>query len=547
MSREIEDMLERYAKKSKNIEYSTKVYGEKENEIKPEIRPIDFRTEDSDRPTLFLILKYKTLQGTPLEVIIAKLGNINDRVRRTTEIIKLIEEQLRDNAKGEEGYKYYEKLQEYLKTEGMSLGKSLDFTLEGINILSTKSKEELPIKRTHRINSNGKVEKLFSDQEISKMRKDNIPEIVKYTVWREGRETTLKSFITEKEKKAFLKGEEIAQIMQGVEIADEDTDKTLENKNENRRKMVANYLVDIYDGQNNKQENNEQIKQLKEQLEKRKNMTSNAKEKALLERYIDLINNEITNKEQQKTEEQGLLKKYLAIKEKGLAIDVNIALENLEENIYKKIEGGKEGNISPEDNEQLQKLQNGQHFFNLTKQGVDKTARFYAMKTGNLDLEFLRKLIEENDGQDQELLQYIEFKQKMLEEVKTEDIQNKENKYPSVRKLYEFLLNSSVREITKNDDETLFSELFKKVKVKLLNSNADEINLYNKVAKKYGEYVCPTIKIEKGNAIIVDNNKLVKQEELELAQEHKDVDKILREVSRPYEYPTSPEDHGDRR
>lgn len=63
------------------------------------------------------------------------------------------------------------------------------------------------------------------------MRKDNIPEIVKYTVWREGRETTLKSFITEKEKKAFLKGEEIAQIMQGVEIADEDTDKTLENKN----------------------------------------------------------------------------------------------------------------------------------------------------------------------------------------------------------------------------------------------------------------------------------------------------------------------------
>lgn len=119
MSREIEDMLERYAKKSKNIEYSTKVYGEKENEIKPEIRPIDFRTEDSDRPTLFLILKYKTLQGTPLEVIIAKLGNINDRVRRTTEIIKLIEEQLRDNAKGEEGYKYYEKLQEYLKTEGM--------------------------------------------------------------------------------------------------------------------------------------------------------------------------------------------------------------------------------------------------------------------------------------------------------------------------------------------------------------------------------------------------------------------------------------------
>lgn len=311
--------------------------------------------------------------------------------------------------------------------------------------------------------------------------------------------------------------------------------------------MVANYLVDIYDGQNNKQENNEQIKQLKEQLEKRKNMTSNAKEKALLERYIDLINNEITNKEQQKTEEQGLLKKYLAIKEKGLAIDVNIALENLEENIYKKIEGGKEGNISPEDNEQLQKLQNGQHFFNLTKQGVDKTARFYAMKTGNLDLEFLRKLIEENDGQDQELLQYIEFKQKMLEEVKTEDIQNKENKYPSVRKLYEFLLNSSVREITKNDDETLFSELFKKVKVKLLNSNADEINLYNKVAKKYGEYVCPTIKIEKGNAIIVDNNKLVKQEELELAQEHKDVDKILREVSRPYEYPTSPEDHGDRR
>lgn len=537
MSREIEDMLERYAKKSKNIEYSTKVYGEKENEIKPEIRPIDFRTEDSDRPTLFLILKYKTLQGTPLEVIIAKLGNINDRVRRTTEIIKLIEEQLRDNAKGEEGYKYYEKLQEYLKTEGMSLGKSLDFTLEGINILSTKSKEELPIKRTHRINSNGKVEKLFSDQEISKMRKDNIPEIVKYTVWREGKEATLKSFITEDERQAFLRGEEIAQIMQSIEIADEDTDQTLENKN--RRKMVANYLLDIYDGQNNKQEDDNQIKQLKELLEKRKNMTSDTQEKMLVEGYLERINSKIANNNQRKSEEQGLLKKYLAIKEKGLAIDVNIALENLEKNIYNKIEGGKEGNISPEDNEQLQKLQNGQHFFNFTKQGFDKTARVFAMKTGNLNLEFLRKLIEENDGQDQELLQYIEFKQKMLEEVKTEDIQNKENKYPIVRELYEFLLNSSVRKNTKEDDETLFSELFKKSKEKLLTSNVNEINLYNKAAKKYGAYICPTIRIEKGNAIIVDNNKLVKQEELALAQAHKDVDKILKEV----EYPTSPEDH----
>lgn len=539
MNREIEGMLERYAKKSKNIGYSTKVYGEKESEIEPKIQPIDIKKEDDDKPGLFLILKYKTLKGDPLEVIIAKLGNINDRVRRTTEIIKLIEGQLRDNAKEEEGYKYYEKLQEYLKTEGISL----DFTLEGIEILSTKSKKEIPIKRTQGINSNGKVEKLFSDQEISRMRKNNIPEIVKYTVWREGRETILKSFITEEERKAFLRGEEITQIMQGIEITDEDTDKTLENKIKNRRKMVANYLLDIYDGQNNKQENNEQIKQLKEQLEKRKNMTSNAKEKALLERYIDLINNEITNKEQQKIKEHALLKKYLAIKEKGLAIDVNIALENLEKNIYNKIEGGKEGNISPEDNEQLQKLQNGQHFFNFTKQGVDKTARVYAMKTGNLDLEFLRKSIEDNDGQDQELLQYIGFKQKILEDVKTEDIQNKENKYPSVRELYEFLLNSSVRKITKEDDETLFSELLKKAKVKLLTSNANEINLYNKVAKKYGAYVCPTIRMEKGNAIIVDNNKLVKQEELALAQAHKNVDKILKEV----EYPTSPEDPGDRR
>lgn len=566
MSREeINGMFERYAKKSKNIEYSTKVYGEKEGEIKPEIKPIDIRTEDSDKPSLFLILKYKTLNGDPLEVIIAKLGNINDRARRTKEIIELIKGQLRDNAKGEEGYNFYEKLQEYLKTEGMSL----EFTLEGIDILSTKSKKEVPIKRTQRINNNGKVEKLFSDQEIKIMRETNIPEIIKYTVWKNGREEALKNFSTNEERQAFLKGEKIANIMQNIRITDRDTDETIKEKVKNRKKFAINYLLEVNNTQNSYEQNtaeqirlqqmDEKIRQLKEQLEQRKNMNLNPQQKIeqnrvtaeLLKGYMELINKGNADIQQSikqpKIKIQEYLNKYIKIKEKGLAIDVNKALENLEKNSYNQMENkiNEQKEIPKETKEEVKKWQEGQHFFTLTKQGFEKMARIFATQTSKVDLEFLIKSIKDNECHDEELLKYIELKQKILEEAQTDDIQNNEDKYPSVKELYEFILKSRIRESTRDDDKKMLSEIYKISIDMILTTNADEINLYNKVAKKYGGYVCPTSDMKSQDLYTAKVNKTEKTNSDEKQNKvYSNIDKILEEVNEAHDkYLIDDEEH----
>lgn len=511
MEEEMKSKLEQYYKISKKIPYSTKVYGENEEEIKPKIILKNLKGEDENKKTIsktVLILKYKTLEGVPIEAIIGNVNGINDRKNKIEKIIELIENQLRDNAKKEEGYKDYTELVDYKTTVKFPI----EFTLEGLEILSSKDSREIPIERTYRINENERVEKLFSDKELEEKKKWKIPEVVKYQLWQEGRDAILKGFRGEKSREAFLKGEKIAQIMKGIEIAEGDTEKELETKEKNKRKFVTDYLLDVYDGKIKSKHDaeqpieNENIKEIRERVEYSINSKDIDKRmRTQLEQIkaqLDLLGkknivDEQNSKDEKKDDEIELLNEYLKIKEKGLAIDINILLEDFEDKMTREIqrqldeqEEKQDVEISPKDYKQIKVLQNYQHFFNFVKKGMDRTSRFYAIKEENLNFELLEKLFEKRNMQ--EAIQYIRLKCKMLDETKTDDISKNRQEYPSVRELYEFLLNSSVRTMTKRDDEEMFSKIFEKAKNYLLENNSKEINLYNFYAKKFKVYECPT-------------------------------------------------------
>ena len=574
MKQETKDKeIKKGVKVSKNILYSTKVFGEKENEINPNIIliPLNWVENKKSKNMALLLLKYKTLEGQPLEAIIATVDATYNRQKKLERIVELIKNQLRDNAREKDGYKYYKELKEYMKAENVPL----KFTLEGLEILSTKNPKEISIERTFGINDDRKVEILITDEEFEK-RRSKVPEVVKYELWQEGRNAIIKGFKTEKERQAFLNGEKIAKIMQSVEIADEDTEKVIETKKKKQRNLVANYLLGIYDRRNisnqnineqsQSQQDEERIITLRKNIENGINTQPIDKQMRdkleLLKRYLALMDNRKNENEQNNNrngenkdnvEEQELLRKYLNIKEKGLAIDANIVLESLEKDVNKRIEDkiDKQVEISPEDSEYAKKLQNGQHFFDLVKKGFDRTSRIFALTTGKVDFDFLEKLIQNYNGQDKELLEYIEFKRKILEQAQTEDIQNKEDEYPAVRELYKFLVNSSVREITKKDDENTFSRIFESVKRKLLKDHAEEINLYNCNAKPFKIYLCPTYETEKDEFTTVKSNQAQENEkqtsDTELEIIHQLADKIIEESKRRYPYKTGPNAPGNDR
>ncbi len=502
----IENKMKQYYKMSKRVPYSTRIYGDKEKESEPNIILRNIKVKNGRRTSgikTLLILKYKTLDGIPVEVVLGTINSKYDLINKTEKVINLIEEQLRDNAKEIEGYEAYSKLIEYKKEEEFSIY----FTPEGLDILSSKSQKEIQIDKEYNLNDNHMVENLSTAQEHEKRRNDKIPEAVRYQLWREGRQVILRGFTTEKAKETFLKGEDIAKTMRQMEISEKDSPKIVERKNKRKRQFVANYLLDVYDGKitkkipevtNQIQNNLEDLKETREKV----NNTLNSQEidqrmRAKLEQLKSLLD-DIDNKRKEnkiqlrENNEKELLSEYLKIKEKGIAIEINVFLEELEEKLIiqmqKRIDEGEEENYK--EDSKIKTLQKYQHFFNFVKKGMDRTARIYAIKEENINFNTLEKVFDRANKED--MMEYIKAKNKMIEETKTDDISGKEHDYSSIRELYKLILNSEPKEFTKDDDNEMFLKIFERAKENLLMNNPKEIELYNFYAKKLSAYECPT-------------------------------------------------------
>ena len=111
----IDEKLNKYAKESKNIEYTTKVF-EKTSEEREEPKVILRQLIDDNENNMWtIILKYKTLDNLPQEVIMGTLDNTPQRKDKAIEIMALIIKQLKENVLADSGYEYYEKLSQYVR------------------------------------------------------------------------------------------------------------------------------------------------------------------------------------------------------------------------------------------------------------------------------------------------------------------------------------------------------------------------------------------------------------------------------------------------
>lgn len=425
--------LDKYAKQCRKIQYSTKVF--EKNKERPKIILRELTKGEEDKRIWTIILKYEISDGIPQEVIIGTLGDTVDRKIKAIEIINIINGQLEENLISEEGYKNYEKIFEYVQSENIPF----KLTIEGTDILTNKRKENIQITRTCFENEQGKIENLFTQKDLEKMEQEKNLELSRYIKnkkivqkWRERREKILESFKTKEKKQDFLKGEKITQFIQK-------TDEEMDVKQD----IVAEYLLEAFE-------------------EERGN--DNPK--------------------------LSLAKGYLMIKEKGIAIDIKRTLEDIENRYYKEIKE-KEGEISIEEYKKIELIDDYKNFFDLVKTGKNWNARLLALKLKNINFDILRKIFKNFKGDDKELLQYIELKEKMINEVQTTTIEVEYNKYNSVKDLYQFLLNSSIREKTREDDEHVIHGVYQHVKREILESNFDAVELYNNYAEKSNIPVCP--------------------------------------------------------
>ena len=140
----------------------------------------------------------------------------------------------------------------------------------------------------------------------------------------------------------------------------------------------------------------------------------------------------------------------------------------------------------------LKKIDEYSQFFDIIKKGLDRNARMFALKIAKINFGVINKFFSIYKKDDEELLQYIEAKEEMINETQIDDITLEEDKYASVRKLYQFLLNAKVRDNIKEEEESLISLIFDQCKLDLLRENKKAIRTYNRYAFVHDRYVCPT-------------------------------------------------------
>ena len=139
-------------------------------------------------------------------------------------------------------------------------------------------------------------------------------------------------------------------------------------------------------------------------------------------------------------------------------------------------------------------LYNYARFFDLIKNGRELNARIYAAKLVKIDFSIMKKIFN-NFHKDEELLKYIDLKEEEIREMQDETYVLSVSTYEdynkdSVKELNSFLIRSSIREHTRQDDEEKILDTFDQMKVELIKHNIEALKKYNYYAEKNGLYTC---------------------------------------------------------
>jgi hypothetical protein len=391
---------------------------------------------------------------TKEEVIIGKLKNTNRAFEKAREIKELIENQLIENSKGQGKLQAFRQLNRLVNENNLQF----EFTMEGTDIITYSGEESIAVRRTYyekeNAYKNSCIKCLFSPEEMEKFAKErknnNIQLLNKFDMnekWKRRRELILKRQETDEDKKLFIEGEKISKIIE--EANDEYVLK-------NYKDVVADYIIEKY------------------------------------QTYGNLTDGEEKDSATREFQE------YVNLKEKGIAIDAKILLEEVQNKIEKKfVEQRKEKNMTKEEIEKQIETENTfnsyARFFDLIKGGRELNARIVAKLT-KIDFTKMKRIFSKFH-KDDEILKYIDLKEKEIREmqdktyvlsVSTYEDYNKD----SVKELNSFLIRSSIREHTRQDDEEKILDTFDQMKVELIKHNIKALKKYNYYAEKNGLYTC---------------------------------------------------------
>ena len=392
--------------------------------------------------------------NTKEEVIIGKLKNTNRAFEKAREIKELIENQLIENSKGQGKLQAFRQLNRLVNENNLQF----EFTMEGTDIITYSGEESIAVRRTYyekeNAYKNSCIKCLFSPEEMEKFAKErknnNIQLLNKFDMnekWKRRRELILKRQETDEDKKLFIEGEKISKIIE--EANDEYVLK-------NYKDVVADYIIEKY------------------------------------QTYGNLTDGEEKDSATREFQE------YVNLKEKGIAIDAKILLEEVQNKIEKKfVEQRKEKNMTKEEIEKQIETENTfnsyARFFDLIKGGRELNARIVAKLT-KIDFTKMKRIFSKFH-KDDEILKYIDLKEKEIREMQDETYVLSVSTYEdynkdSVKELNSFLIRSSIREHTRQDDEEKILDTFDQMKVELIKHNIEALKKYNYYAEKNGLYTC---------------------------------------------------------
>ena len=253
-----ESLEEKFAKKSKEINYSTTIF-----ENQPQINFYKVEEERQDgtiENTGVFILKYE-INGIQQEAIIGKLKNTNRAFEKAKDIKELIENQLRENSKSSNNLNNFNQLKKFVTLNNLPF----ELTMEGSDIITYTGRENISVRRTYyektSEDKNSKIKCLYSPEEMlefARERKINNKElfcqIENNKKWNKNRVVILKILTNKENQKEFLKGEKIANL---VETTDEKL--ILQNYKE----LIVEYLKESYE----KDGNSEILEKIQEKTE----------------------------------------------------------------------------------------------------------------------------------------------------------------------------------------------------------------------------------------------------------------------------------------
>ena len=431
------------------IEYSTKIF-DSMNKERPTfiLKDLEVKNDKGDiNRILAIILKYK-INSKEQEAVIGTIQNTTDRTEKAKTIIQYLTEQFHENFDEKPGFGGYYKLMQYKKKDGVPF----ELTVEGTNMLAIKDKNNVKIAKTFAINENGKMNKIFVDEDIEIMKKQQNTEMLKYIKekeqekkWNVRRERILNQLEKEskEEKQKFINGEKITKF---INDTNEDNDK--------KRELVGDYLVECF-------ESNDDNK-------------------------VNLANG------------------YAQMQEKAYAINVRVALEEQRDKCYKliqieqdkqnvnEVQVGKILNLIDNINEYL-------NLFELIKEKRNWNANF-TYKAKKMDFKEVKRLCEIYNPNDKEIVKYLDLKEKTLSDEKLNK-SGKENEYKdseTMQNLDEFLVKSCVQDYTKPSDlysaknvviengKYMVKKIYDHLVREMVDYNSDILSVYNKYAEKSG-------------------------------------------------------------